>query len=207
MDLVLLDDLDGHVAPLLVYNGPANRFLAEPPILTPSCLRPLRAADMPALADLQLVAYQPLYHEEQAVLETRFAAAPGLCFGAYEGEELLAYILSHPWPAASPPAIGVPLQPPAPGLDNWFIHDLAIGPKARGLGLGRALARTAMQAAREAGLVRGDLVAVQGAWSFWEKIGYRVASDLSPNLAAKVAAYGPDAHYMTIDLTAPVAQT
>lgn len=171
--------------------------------LTKPVIRPLTQADMSAVAELQLVAYQPLYHEDQAVLESRRSAAPDLCLGAFDAGKLLAYILSHPWPAGSPPAIGVRLATPEPGLDNWFIHDLAIGPAARGLGLGRTLAASAVQAARQAGLVRGDLIAVQGAWSFWEKMGYRPAADLQPVLAAKVAAYGPDARYMTIDLASP----
>lgn len=160
---------------------------------------------MPAVAELQLVAYQPLYHEDQDVLESRLAVGPGLCWGAFEGGKLIAYILSHPWPPASPPAIGTRLEAPAAGLDNWFIHDLAMGPEARGKGVGRALAEAATQAARAAGLVRGDLIAVQGAWAFWRKMGYRPETELSPELAAKVAGYGEDARYMTIDLRAPPA--
>lgn len=168
-------------------------------------IRPLSAADMPAVAELQLVAYQPLYHEDQDVLESRLAVGPGLCWGAFEGGKLIAYILSHPWPPASPPAIGTRLEAPAAGLDNWFIHDLAMGPEARGKGVGRALAQAATDAARAAGLVRGDLIAVQGAWAFWRKMGYRPEADLPPALAAKVAGYGEDARYMTIDLRAPPA--
>jgi len=163
-------------------------------------IRPLTVADMPAVAELQLVAYQPLYHEEQDVLESRLVAGPDLCWGAFEDGKLIAYILSHAWPSASPPAIGTRLAAPPPGLDNWFIHDLAMGPHARGRGVGRALALTAADAARAAGLVRGDLIAVQGAWAFWRKMGYRAETDLTPALAAKVAGYGDDARYMTIDL-------
>lgn len=157
---------------------------------------------MPAVARLQLEAYLPLYHEDRDVLETRLRVGPGLCWGAFAGEELIAYILSHPWPAADPPAIGVRLDSPPAGVDNWFIHDLAMGPAARGRGVGRALAAAAMEAARATGLARGDLIAVQGAWAFWEKIGYRAPAKSPPALAAKVAEYGDDARYMTIDLRA-----
>lgn len=151
---------------------------------------------MPAAAVLQNAVYQPLYHEPQDVLESRLAVAPAFCWGAFRDGQLVAYILSHPWPAASPPAIGVPLAAP-PATDNWFVHDLAIGPAARGAGLGRALVAAAAGAALEAGLVRGDLVAVQGAWRFWEKLGYTPIANLPEPLRAKVAAYGADARYMT----------
>lgn len=125
-------------------------------------LRPLTDADMPAVAALQLVAFAPLFHEPQEILASRLTVAPNLCWGAFDDDDLLAYILSHPWPAASPPPIGVTLSAPPPS-DNWFVHDLAIGPAARGLGLGRALVGAASGAARGEGLTRGDLVAVQGA--------------------------------------------
>ena len=162
-------------------------------------LRPLVAADMPAVAALQLVAFAPLFHEPQEILASRLTVAPTLCWGAFDGEDLLAYILSHPWPAASPPPIGTTLEPPPP-TDNWCSHDLAIGPAARGLGRGRALVGAASGAAREGGLIRGDLVAVQGAWRFWEKLGYAAQDDLPEPLRAKVAGYGEDARYMTADI-------
>jgi GNAT superfamily N-acetyltransferase len=157
---------------------------------------------MPAAARLQEAVYQPLYHEPQAVLESRLAVAAPYCWGAFEGDELLAYILSHPWPAASPPPIGIMLAAPPQDADNWFVHDLAIGPDARGLGLGRALVGSAARAALAGGIQRGDLVAVQGAWSFWRRLGYAAPDELPPALAAKVAAYGPDARDMSADLTA-----
>ncbi|WP_332770953.1 GNAT family N-acetyltransferase [Phenylobacterium sp.] len=163
-------------------------------------LRPLSAADIPACAALQNAAYLPLYREPAEILASRLTVAPTCCWGAFGGDGgLTAYILSHPWPAAAPPAIGTALGAPPPG-DNWFIHDLAIGEAARGLGLGRALVRMAADAALALGLVRGDLIAVQGAGGFWARMGYADPPHLPAALAAKVAAYGPDARYMTVRL-------
>jgi GNAT superfamily N-acetyltransferase len=163
-------------------------------------LRPLTAADLPAAVAIQNAVYLPLYREEADVLGSRIAAAPSCCWGAFWNDALCAYILSHPWPAAAPPAIGQALPAAlAPG-DNWFIHDLAIAPDARGLGLGRALVARAADAARALGLVRSDLVAVQGAGSFWAALGYGEPEALPAPLAAKVAVYGGDARYMTARL-------
>jgi GNAT superfamily N-acetyltransferase len=172
--------------------------------MTAPTLRPLRLDDMAAAAALQNAVYAPLYHEPAEILASRVIAAPRLCWGAFAGEELIAYILSHPWPAGEPPPIGLALPPPPP-TDNWFIHDLAIGPQAQGRGLGRALAGAAASAARDAGLITGDLVAVQGAWRFWEKLGYAQPAAMSPALQTKVAAYGADARYMVASLANPNA--
>lgn len=166
----------------------------------PPTIRPLHDDDMPAVAALQTTVFHPRFHETQEELTSRLAVAAPFCWAALDASgRLLAYILSHPWPAGSPPAIGTHL-PRSPPTDNWFVHDLAISEAARGLGLGRDLVRVASRAAMAAGLVRGDLVAVQGAWSFWNKLGYAPQSDLPPELAAKVAGYGDDARYMTARL-------
>lgn len=163
-------------------------------------LRPLLPTDLAAAAAIQNDVYLPLYREDADTLGSRITVAPAFCWGAFEGDALIAYILSHPWPAGSPPAIGQHLPNPPAG-DNWFIHDLAISSPARGLGLGRALAGAAARAALEVGLTRGDLVAVQGASSFWGRLGYEVPGEIAPALIAKVAAYGDDARYMTARLS------
>lgn len=163
-------------------------------------LRLLASTDLAAAAAIQNDVYLPLYREDAEILGSRIAVAPDFCWGAFEGEQLVAYILSHPWPAGSPPAIGVRLTSPPVG-DNWFIHDLAISPAARGLGLGRLLAGRAARAAIDSGLTLTDLVAVQGAASFWARLGYASPADIAPALTAKVSAYGEDARYMTARLT------
>lgn len=163
-------------------------------------LRLLTPTDLPAAAAIQNAVYAPLYRENAEVLGSRLAVAPACCWGAFEAGSLCAYILSHPWPAGSPPPIGRALSSAPAGGDNWFVHDLAIAPSARGLGLGRQLVGRAARAARAQGLVRGDLVAVQGAHAFWARLGYASPTSLHPALAAKVAAYGEDARYMTVSL-------
>lgn len=167
-------------------------------------LRPLSAADLPAVEAIQHTAFAPLYRESADILGSRLTVAPTCCWGAFVDGAMMAYILSHPWPAGSPPAIGTALEPPPPG-DNWFVHDLAQAPEGAGRGLARALVRSAADAAMALGLTRGDLIAVQGAAGFWAKMGYAEPDAVPPALAAKVAGYGPDARYMTArlaDLTA-----
>lgn len=160
-------------------------------------LAPLTPADLAAAAAIQNAVYRPHYREPAEILGSRLEIAPTCCWGAFGPDGLAAYILSHPWPAGASPAIGTALAAPG-ACDNWFVHDLAIGEAARGLGLGRALVRAAADAALALGLTRGDLIAVQGAGSFWARMGYADPSDMPLALAAKVAVYGPDARYMTV---------
>ena len=96
--------------------------------MTAPTLRPLRLDDMAAAAALQNAVYAPLYHEPAEILASRVIAAPRLCWGAFAGEALIAYILSHPWPAGTVPALNSLLGAIPQGVTNWYLHDLALLP-------------------------------------------------------------------------------
>ena len=79
--------------------------------------------------------------------------------------------------------------------DCLYLHDLAILPDARGLGAAAAAIDVLTACAVAASLEAMALVSVHGAETFWARIGFCDAPD--PRLAEKLAAYGPDARYMT----------
>lgn len=113
---------------------------------------------------------------------------------------LIGYLLAHGWPRGSPPAVGTVLDPLA-ARDVLFLHDLALAPAARGLGVGERLVAAALDAARRDGLTDAELIAVEGAAGYWRRLGFREAP-MTDVLAAKVAGYGMAARWMTRRLAA-----
>ena len=108
---------------------------------------------------------------------------------------LVAYPLAHGWPVRSPPPLGKLLPPDSPS-EILFIHDLAVGSAGRGLGIGRMLVTQAFAMAARDGLREAELIAVEGAASYWIRLGFAEAP-ATPELLSKVAAYGADVRWMT----------
>ena len=128
-------------------------------------------ADLSAVFELQCLAYPAAYHESVAALASRLQAGGGFCFVAERAGELLAYLFAHPW-QGHPPALHQPLQAQS-GADHLFLHDLAVAPCGRGLGLGARLHAASWAAAQAAGLGRVRLVALAPALAFWCRLAYQ----------------------------------
>ena len=107
----------------------------------------------------------------------------------------LGYAFSHPWRLGDAPALDAFLGALPERPAGLYLHDIAMLPEARGRGAaGAAILRLTALAATER-LAAMALVAVRGTGPFWARAGFVAAPD--PRLAAKLAAYGADARYMT----------
>ena len=151
-------------------------------------------ADLPAVMRIAAVVH-PDYPEDEAVFVERLKLAPAGChvLAGADGV-LLGYLVSHPWPDATLPALNSRLGAIPPGTRNWYIHDLALLPEGRGGGAaGRVVAQIAEHALR-AGHASLALVAVNNSTGFWQRQGFRVVDD--PALARKLASYDDAARYM-----------
>lgn len=143
---------------------------------------------------LQSDVYPSFLVEPENAFASRCATAAPYCLAAEVHDVLIAYLLAHGWPREAPPPVGAVLDPEVRG-DSLFLHDLAVSPAARGTGVGRALVDRAFTLARNDGLQRAELIAIEGAAPFWAGLGF-AATMPSPALAAKVAGYGPRAQWM-----------
>ncbi|HEX6591761.1 MAG TPA: GNAT family N-acetyltransferase [Moraxellaceae bacterium] len=158
-------------------------------------LRRLQARDLPAVMRLQAQAYPDLCESENAIA-SRLQQAPSWCWVAEGGDDIAAYLLSHPWRHTAPPAWNAPLpRLPAHGT-RFYIHDLALGPAARGNGLARRLIQHVLQEAQRARFHEVQLVAVQGSTGFWQRLGFHVLPLQDEKLRQKLASYGDDARLM-----------
>ena len=154
--------------------------------------------DLGEVLALQAQGYPAALHDSADAFLSRMALAPALNLVAHQGEDLQAYLISHPWAAGSPPPVDSVLPTAAP-QDCWYVHDLSVAEAARGLGLARRLLIAGRDAALTLGLTRSELIAVEGAAPFWRRQGWSLPAIIAPDLAAKVGGYGPSAVFMTCE--------
>lgn len=161
-------------------------------------IRSMCADDLAGVLRIQAEAYadEPFPLESHAFYANRLTLSPHTCHVAVAADGALAgYIVTHPWVRDAPPRLGLPVDTLPPAADCWYLHDCAVARAARGQGAARALYVAALLSAQAHGFRQGALVALAGAVSYWQALGYDVQQ--RPGLDAKLAEYGAGACYMT----------
>ena len=156
-------------------------------------------ADLPAVVALQDCCYSDALYESPALLQQRLISAPLSCWLAENhAGELQGYLFSYP----SVNGYVTPLASafsPAESPELLYLHDMAVNPAARGLGLASQLLATAKQHALSLGLTKLALVAVQGSVPYWQCHGFAVVNPLSASATNALASYhGEQASYMQL---------
>ncbi|MGU3400348.1 GNAT family N-acetyltransferase [Brucellaceae bacterium D45D] len=155
--------------------------------------RLMRAHDMAGVMAVAALVH-PDFYEEEAVFRDRLNLYPAGCFVYADDDEILGYVISHPWKIDTLPALNSVLGKLPEDTNTYYIHDIALLPAARSGGAA-SCAITLMAAQAEAdGFLTMALVAVNNSGGFWEKKGF-VIRDL-PELAEKLKTYSDDARYM-----------
>ncbi|MBZ9611873.1 GNAT family N-acetyltransferase [Rheinheimera maricola] len=162
-------------------------------------IRLMTPADIPAVVALQDSCYSDALYESPALLSQRLQAAASSCWLAESSAgELLGYLFSYPsingyvTPLASAFA-------PAGAPQLLYLHDMAVSPAARGLGLASQLLAMAKQHALSLGLSKLALVAVQGSVPYWQRHGFVVVNQLPASALSALASYlGEQACYMQL---------
>lgn len=158
--------------------------------------RAMAPADLPAVAAIA-DAVHPLYPEPPEVPAERLALFPAGCLVAAGADgDRLGYAISHPGRLGQPPALAIRLGALPANADCLYLHDVALLPRARGMGLGEAVVAHLRAMARDAGFRHLALVAVNGSAPYWHRHGFRPYAAGSDALAAKLASYGGDAAYL-----------
>ncbi|BCB20656.1 GNAT family N-acetyltransferase [Bosea sp. ANAM02] len=160
--------------------------------------RRMAPADLPAVMAIAAVVH-PDYPEDEAVFAERLRLAPDGCHVlAGEGGALQGYLVSHPWPGGTVPALNSLLGEIPQGVANWYLHDLALLPAGRGNGAAGAIVTAIARHAAETGHASLALVAVNDSIGFWRRQGFREVHD--PALDRKLASYDDAARYMRREL-------
>ncbi len=175
--------------------------MSLPPDADALTLAPLRAADLPAVMRIQAQCYSAIVPESLQSMSAKQQAAPRTCHGAWQGGELLGYLLALPVRGLALPALDSPSCIIDPAADALYLHDLALAPAARGSGAGQALVARTLAVGAQLGLRRALLVAIQGSAPYWARQGFDGIDPATEALRAKLASYGADARLMQRPLT------
>lgn len=152
--------------------------------------RPMLDGDLPDVERISAIVH-PGYPEREAVPAERLRLFPAGCLIAPRGGMAIGYAIAHPGMIGRPPPLDTLLSALPDGADCLYIHDVALLPDARGLGLGAAVTGTLATVAREHGFAWLALTAVNKSTGFWSRQGFCAAP-----CGSKLASYGGDAIYM-----------
>jgi GNAT superfamily N-acetyltransferase len=151
------------------------------------------AADLAAVAAIERDCHNPLPPEGETVFADRLAAFPEGCFVAGPERAVAGYAIAHPWRLGTVPALGLAHIDIPQAPDCLWLHDVALRPTLRGLGLIPTLLTRLDALARAHTLPMLALTAVHGTETLWSRHGFAAA----PGNDAALAAYGVTARVMT----------
>jgi len=152
--------------------------------------RPMTADDLDGVVAVAAIGF-PDHREDRACFESRLSVFPAGCFVLADKDAVKGYLIAYPWPLDSAPVLNRPIDAIPPDADILYLHDLALHPDVRGGGWSRPAMATVHGLAEACGRSTIALVAVNDAVRFWQGHGFMVRD--TPDLANKLARYGPDA--------------
>lgn len=136
----------------------------------------------------------PGFFEAAEVLSEKHALYHNGCYLLEIAEKPAGYVLSHPWTLGTLPALNTMLGAIPDDADTYYIHDLALLPRARGIGAAGSISAALTKHAMAMGFANMSLVAVNGSRPFWEKQGF--VAEERPELAEKLVDYEAEARLM-----------
>ena len=152
-------------------------------------------SDLPAMLALQTVCFPDLEPESENSLKAKLLASPKTCFVAEFQNQLMGYLITHPWNSNLPPPLNAPNCVIPDDSDCLYIHDLSVHPDARGTGTSQVLLNEFFKCLDMSQFNLSALIAVQNSYGFWEKHGYNIVPP-TEGIQKKLDSYGKDVHYM-----------
>ncbi|MBX9758173.1 MAG: GNAT family N-acetyltransferase [Beijerinckiaceae bacterium] len=135
-------------------------------------IRPLSQADVSAVGGIQRLLYRADLIEDLDSFQHKIDLFPRGCLGAFKGNELRAYVFSHPWKLGAPAPLNNADYRLPEGPDCYYIHDLAVHPDNRSEGIANAFIEALCTVAYREGLNTFSLTAVQDSEAYWARWGF-----------------------------------
>lgn len=161
--------------------------------------RPMSQDDIISVLNIQVECYPAAILEDEAIIRARLASTPDSAWVAEDVDGVCAHLVAYPSVVGNITPLGGLFNLPE-RADSLYLHDLAVGSKAKGLGLGPQLVRHACEQAVADGLKYSALVSVQDSRGFWSRLGYSVLDGLGLNQLASLRSYGKPSWYMVKEL-------
>lgn len=153
--------------------------------------------DLAAVLTVQRQCYAAPFHEPPQAFASKWTASPDTCWVAEHKGAVCAYLVCLPIEQRGLPALHATAFQHAPHPDWLYLHDLAIGPEARGTGLAPQLIERALDKASAMALPRAGLIAVQDSSAFWRRFGFEIDTSEQWVTAQKLRSFGADAVFMS----------
>lgn len=158
-------------------------------------IKPMNPEDLTAMLDIQTACYTEITPESKESLASKLMSSPSTCFVAYQNDCLIGYLISLPSLFSSPFKLNALHTQLDETPDCLYLHDLAISPSARGLGVAAALIEQFFKQFNTSSFQQACLIAIQHSVPFWSRYGFTPApTDVLSK--EKLASYGSDATYM-----------
>lgn len=159
-------------------------------------IRPMRQTDLPAILEIQELCYTEIAPESAVSLSAKQVASPATCYVTCQDDRAIGYLISLPWRFESPPELNAEISELPIHPDTLYLHDLAVSPKMRGAGAGKALVAKFIALVTESKLKRASLIAVQNSAAFWQQYSFRRVDRISTSIQKKLSSYGENVQYM-----------
>ncbi|CAI3950887.1 Ribosomal protein S18 acetylase RimI and related acetyltransferases (RimI) (PDB:1GHE) [Commensalibacter communis] len=156
---------------------------------------PATDRELDNILEIQDLCYHEIEPESPEVIASKIYTSPDTCFIAKDNQSIRGYLLSLPSSLGNPPQLHSNTQTTEPNPNCLYLHDLAIHPNARGMGVGKLLIQHFAKIALQKQFEHASLISIQNSVPFWEKYGFKVVSADS-YLQKKLKTYGENATYM-----------
>lgn len=159
--------------------------------------RPTTEADVSEIYRISKIIH-PDIPERLETYRQKQQLSPTSCFVVCDGKSVRGYAMSLPWIAREIPKLDSDIDKTPANATALYIHDVALLPSVRSLGLVGELMRLFDEAGRNLGLSEMSLAAVYGSETTWFQYGFR-RQEMSEKLKQQAATYG-SAVFMTREI-------
>ncbi len=157
-------------------------------------IRHINNNDWTAILTIQAECYPEMAHETLAALQSKWNLSPESCYVIQCNNQVVGYCLAHPWVIDQPPSLEQQVTA-VTAPNTLYLHDIALSAKARGIKAGENTFNLLKQKAKELNFDSLSLVAVEGADTYWQCLGFK-----SRIIEKSLDNYPAGACYMVLEL-------